>query len=177
MTLTADELEPKAEEVLRNAEAFQLPVPIEKVARHLNLTIEAVHLEDIAGVLVAIGNSGAIGYNSAHSVMRRRVTVAHEISHFLLHARRGEKPQIFADKRVTFRLPGDDRVTPAFQKDVEANLFGSALLMPRSAVLRAIEFYNLDLDEEKDMRLLANQFRVSISTMARRLHSLRLKLF
>jgi Zn-dependent peptidase ImmA (M78 family) len=109
--------------------------------------------------------------------MRRRVTVAHEISHFLLHARRGEKPQIFADKRVTFRLPGDDRVTPAYQKDVEANLFGSALLMSRSAILKAIEFYSSDLEEEKDIKLLANQFRVSIPTMARRLHSLRLRLF
>jgi Zn-dependent peptidase ImmA (M78 family) len=177
MTLIADELEQKAEQTLRDAEASQVPVPIEKVARHLNLTIEAVHLEDIAGVLVVMGNSGAIGYNSAHSVMRRRFTVAHEISHFILHARKGGKPQVFADKRVMFRLPGDDVASPAYRRDVEANLFASALLMPRSAVLKEIEFYSLDLDEEKDMKLLANRFRVSIHTMARRLRSLRLILF
>ena len=177
MKLTADELEQRAEQTLRDAEAFHVPVPLDKVARHLNLTIEAVHLEDFAGVLVVIGNSGAIGYNSAHSVMRGRFTVAHEISHFLLHARKYGKPQVFADERVMFRLPGDDRMSPAYRRDVEANLFGSALLMPRSALLKEIEFYNSDLDEEKDMKLLANRFRVSIPTMARRLHSLRLILF
>jgi Zn-dependent peptidase ImmA (M78 family) len=177
MTLTADELEPRAEQTLRDAEAFQVPVPIDKVARHLNLKIEAVHLEDFSGVLVVMGNGGAIGYNSAHSVVRGRFTVAHEISHFLLHARKSGKPQIFADKHVMFRPLGDDRVSPAYRREVEANLFGSALLMPRRAVLNEIESYNSDLDEEKDMKLLANRFRVSIPTMARRLHSLRLKLF
>jgi Zn-dependent peptidase ImmA (M78 family) len=177
MTLTADEIEQEAEETLRDADAFHVPVLIERVVRHLNLTTEAVHLEDIAGVLVVIGDSGAIGYNSAHSVIRSRFTIAHEVSHFLLHARKCGKPHVFVDKRVRFRRPGDDLVSSAHRREVEANLFGSALLMPRSALLKEIEFYNSDLDEEKDMKLLANRFRVSIPTMARRLHSLRLILF
>ena len=177
MTFTADELEQKADKTLQEADAFQVPVPIDKVARHLNLTIEAVHLEDFAGVLVVNGNSGAIGYNSAHSVLRRRFTIAHEISHFLLHARRDGKPEVFADRRVTFRRPEDDHASAAYRRDAEANQLGAALLMPRSAVLQEIETYRSDLDEDKDMKFLADLFRVSVPALARRLRNMGLLLF
>jgi Zn-dependent peptidase ImmA (M78 family) len=93
-----------------------------------------------------------------------------------MYEERRRPRQLFADKRVSFCRPGDDLLTPAYRREVEANLFDSALLMPRSAVLKEIEFYSLNLDEEKDMKLLANRFRASIPTMARRLQSLRLML-
>jgi hypothetical protein len=120
MTLTTDELKEKAENTLRDADAFQVPVPIERVVRHLNLTIEAAHLEDIAGVLVVIGDSGAIGYNSAHSVIRSRFHSCSRNFPFPPPARRPGKLKLFADKSVSFRRPGDDLVSPAYRRDVEA---------------------------------------------------------
>ncbi len=176
MRTTAGKLEQKAEQTLRAAGALQVPVPIEKVANHLNLTMEAGRLEDVSGILIVRGDRGAIGYNSTHSVMRRRFTVAHEISHFLLHTRRKRKPQLFADKHVLFRLPSDDRASHRSRRDLEANQLGAALLMPGSAVFKEIEFYGSDLDDEVAIRYLANRFRVSVAVMANRLMSLGLLL-
>ena len=151
-------------------------MPIEKVAHHLNLRIEAAHLGDIAGMLIVRGDRGAIGYYSAHSVMRRRFTIAHDISHFLLHARRNRTPQFFADKHVLFRPPGDGRASHVCRRDAEANQFGATLLMPRSAILKEIEFHDSDLDDEEAIKYFANRFRVNAAVVAGRLMNLQLLL-
>ena len=39
-------------------------------------------------MLVVEDERGAIAYNSAHSHVRQRFTVAHEIAHFVLHLKR-----------------------------------------------------------------------------------------
>ena len=43
------------------------------------------------------GERGAIGYNSAHARVRQRLTISHEIAHYLLHAKKGRKGELFID--------------------------------------------------------------------------------
>src|SRR5260370_19059138 len=97
-------LEERAEKTLRDTESYRVPVPIHLVAQHLNLTLEAAALGDkVSGMLVVQGDQGAIGYNSAHARVRQRFTISHEIAHYLLHAKKTGKAQLFIDRQVTYR--------------------------------------------------------------------------
>ena len=126
-------LEERAEKTLRATEGYRVPVPIHLVAQRLNLTLEAAALGDkVSGMLVVDGDQGAIGYNSAHARVRQRFTIAHELAHYVLHARRSGKAQLFIDNQVTYRR--DDQSSAGVNpEEIEANQLGAALLMPRSA--------------------------------------------
>ena len=98
-----------------------MPVAIEIVARRLNLTMEAAGLgENVSGMLVVKGDRGAIGYNSAHARVRQRFTISHEIAHYLLHAKKNGKAQLFIDRHVAFRRD-ENSSTGVDHDEVEAN--------------------------------------------------------
>jgi Zn-dependent peptidase ImmA (M78 family) len=89
MTMTHEEVEERAEQVLRKTDTYREPVPIEVLAHRLNLTTEAAALgQGVSGMLVAADERGAIAYNSTHTHVRQRVTIAHEIGHFVLHLKK-----------------------------------------------------------------------------------------
>jgi Zn-dependent peptidase ImmA (M78 family) len=173
--MTRAELEAKAEQILRDTDCYHVPVPIGVVAHRLGLATEAVVLtEDTSGMLVVEGDVGAIGYNASHAPVRQRFTIAHEIAHYVLHAKKkNQRSKVFIDRYVTFRRDensskGDDR------QEVEANQFGAALLAPRALVQHEIQRHELDLDDEDDIALLAKRFQVSLAAMTNRLANLRL---
>lgn len=173
--MTRTELEAKAEQILRKTGCYRVPVPIGVVAHRLGLATEAVALkEDTSGMLVVEGDMGAIGYNASHPHVRQRFTIAHEIAHYVLHARKkNQKSKVFIDRHVTFRRDeksskGDDR------EEVEANQFGAALLAPRTLVQQEIQKHELDLDDEDGIASLAKRFQVSLAAMTNRLANLRL---
>src|ERR1700757_93534 len=125
-------LEERAERTLRDTDAYQVPVPIHLVAQRLNLTLEAAALGDkVSGMLVVDGDQGAIGYNSAHARVRQRFTISHEIAHYLLHARRSGKAQLFIDKQVAY-MRNEQSSAGVDSEEIEANKLGAALLMPRA---------------------------------------------
>jgi hypothetical protein len=65
MTMTHEEVEEQAEQVLRKTDTYREPVPIEVLAHRLNLTTEAAALgQGVSGILVAAAERGAIAYNS-----------------------------------------------------------------------------------------------------------------
>ena len=167
-------LEERAEKTLRDTEGYRVPVPIHLVAERLNLTLEAAALGDkVSGMLVVDGDQGAIGYNSAHARVRQRFTIAHELAHYLLHARRSGKAQLFIDKQVTYRR--DDQSSAGVNREeIEANQLGAALLMPRGLVQQEIRARDLDLDDSEAIDLLAKRFQVSTAAMSNRLQNLRM---
>jgi len=165
-------LEERAEKTLRDTEGYRVPVPIHLVAERLNLTLEAAALGDkVSGMLVVEGNAGAIGYNSAHARVRQRFTISHEIAHYLLHARRSGKAQLFIDKQVTYRR---DKSSSAGvdREEIEANQLGAALLMPHGLLRQEIRAQDLDLDDSDAIDLLAKRFQVSTAAMSNRLQNL-----
>ncbi len=167
-------LEERAEKTLRDTEGYRVPVPIHLVAQRLNLTLEAAALGDkVSGMLVVDGDQGAIGYNSAHARVRQRFTIAHELAHYVLHARRSGKAQLFIDKQVTYRR--DDQSSAGVNpEEIEANQLGAALLMPRGLVQQEIQARDLDLDDSEAIDLLAKRFQVSTAAMSNRLQNLRM---
>lgn len=172
--MDSEEIEERAEKTLREADTYRVPIQVDKVARSLNLTMEAAPLGDrISGLLVVEDNRGAIGYNSAHSRARQRFTISHEIAHFLLHAKKGGKAELFIDSHVRFR-PDESVSASSDRKEVEANQLGAALLMPKSLVKEEIRSHDLDLDDEEAIRSLAKEFKVSEPTLAHRLVNLRM---
>jgi Zn-dependent peptidase ImmA (M78 family) len=167
-------LEERAEKTLRDTESYRVPVPIHLVAQHLNLTLEAAALGDkVSGMLVVQGDQGAIGYNSAHARVRQRFTISHEIAHYLLHARRSGKAQLFIDRHVAFRR--DEQSSAGVNREeIEANQLGAALLMPRGLVQQEVRSQDLDLDDNEAIELLAKRFQVSTAAMSNRLQNLRM---
>jgi Zn-dependent peptidase ImmA (M78 family) len=172
--MSRENLETRAEKTLRETDAYRVPVAIEIVARRLNLTMEAAALgENVSGMLVVKSGRGAIGYNSAHARVRQRFTISHEIAHYLLHAKKGEKAQLFIDRHVTFRR--DETSSSGVDRDeVEANQLGAALLMPKGLVQLEIKTHELNLDDEEAISLLAKRFNVSTAAMSNRLANLRM---
>jgi Zn-dependent peptidase ImmA (M78 family) len=169
-----ENLEDKAEKTLRDTDTYRVPVAINVVAQRLNLTMEAAALgENVSGMLVVKGDRGAIGYNSAHARVRQRFTISHEIAHYLLHAKRGGKAQLFIDRHVTYRRD-ENSSTGVDHEEVEANQLGAALLMPKSLVQDEIRRQDLNLDDEDAISLLAKRFQVSTAAMSNRLVNLRM---
>jgi len=172
--MDSEEIEERAEKTLREADTYRVPIQVDKVARSLNLTMEAAPLGDrISGLLVVEDDRGAIGYNSAHSRARQRFTISHEIGHFLLHAKKGGKAELFIDSHVRFR-PDESISASRDRKEVEANQLGAALLIPKGLVQEEIRRHDLDLDDEEAIRSLAKEFNVSEPTLAHRLVDLRM---
>jgi Zn-dependent peptidase ImmA (M78 family) len=172
--MNRENLEAKAESTLRQTDTYRVPVAIEMVAQRLDLTMEAAALgEDVSGVLMVKGDRGAIGYNSTHARVRQRFTISHEIAHYLLHAKRSGKAQLFIDSHMTFRRDSSSS-TGADRDEVEANQLGAALLMPRGLVQQEIRRNDLNLDDEEAISLLAKRFQVSPAAMSNRLMNLRM---
>jgi Zn-dependent peptidase ImmA (M78 family) len=167
-------LEERAEKTLRDTDSYKVPVPIHLVAQRLNLTLEAAALGDkFSGMLIVQGDEGSIGYNSAHARVRQRFTISHEIAHYLLHARRSGKAQLFIDKQVAFRR--DEQSSAGINREeIEANQLGAALLMPRGLVQQEVRTQDLDLDDNDAIELLAKRFQVSTAAMSNRLQNLRM---
>lgn len=166
-----EQVEIRAEQVLRATEMFRVPVQIDAVAHRLNLTTNAAALrEDVSGMLVIENERGAIGYNSTHAPVRQRFTIAHEIAHFLLHLKKNRKSQLFID-RFVFRRD-ENSSTGKDREEVEANRFGAALLMPASLVRKEIRRHELDLDDSDAIDFLAGRFLVSTAAMTNRLTTL-----
>ena len=165
-------IERQAEQILRDCGAYRVPVPIDLVAQHFNLKMEASGLaDDISGVLVVENKRGAIGYNAMHASVRQRYTVPHEIGHYVLHVKKSPHSRLFIDRYVAYRRD-DHASTGNEREEVEANAFAAALLMPARLVREEIKKHDFDLDDEEDLNALAKRFNVSASAMSYRLVNL-----
>jgi Zn-dependent peptidase ImmA (M78 family) len=162
------QIEAQAASVLERTGALRVPVPVVKVARLLNLRVEAAALGDgISGILVVTGGRGIIGYNRDHAPVRQRFTVAHEIGHFCLHQSEGH---LFIDKAYAAVYRRDrSSSSGADQQEIQANQFAGALLMPEALVLQEFQSLDFDLGDEGALDRLAGRFEVSSQAMSIRL--------
>jgi len=165
----APQIEHQTQKLLIDCDAFRVPTPLDAVIQHLGLVAQARALADASGVLVVEKGRGLIGYNSKHSPVRQRFTIAHEIGHYVLHAK-GKQQQLFVDRSVFRR--DDSSATGIDRDEVDANRFAAALLMPRALIQAEIERHEFDLDDEDDVGSLAKRFSVSTAAMSFRLENL-----
>jgi Zn-dependent peptidase ImmA (M78 family) len=153
--------EKKADALLKALGINTIPIPLDKITSHFGITISHELSENISGVLITKGTTTVIGVNPSENHSRQRFTIAHEIGHYILH--KGDK-NLFVDE-VMFRSDKKDL------RELEANAFATALLMPEELI--DAEIKSLGEQPVKDMiTSLAQKFEVSTVAMTYKLSNL-----
>ncbi|MBK8208686.1 MAG: ImmA/IrrE family metallo-endopeptidase [Rhodospirillales bacterium] len=155
--------------ILRQVPDMPLPVPVEDIARQLDITeIRRIETEGFEGGLIAWDDrsDGVILVNRSGSRQRQRFTIGHELGHFLNPWHKPKDAQGFRctsrDMRVSSAQPGDRAV----QMEVEANIFAAELLMPRALFRKDLRGkQGLDVSH---ILALARKFDMSRESTARR---------
>ncbi|MBC8064841.1 MAG: ImmA/IrrE family metallo-endopeptidase, partial [Chlorobia bacterium] len=144
---------------------------LERVAKHLGLSVQPAALGDnVSGLLVVENGRGMIGFSDEHPITRQRFTIAHEIGHFVMHLSNGS---LFIDRDFSAVYRRDKKSETGEQlREIEANSFAAALLMPESLVKLEMSSLNFDWGEEHALRVLADKFQVSTQAMSLRLAKL-----
>lgn len=153
------------DELLTDHAVKDAPVPIDKMIKAKGVTIRKIDLKDISGMIVRDGDSVLIGVNSTQAENRQRFTLAHEFGHFLLH----EGQPVHYDKSFRMDLRSSLSSTGTDTEEVEANYFGSSILMPRKFLERDIADRFIDIEDADAVADLAKRYKVSLQAMNIRL--------
>ncbi len=162
--------EKMAASLLEQHHAVRPPIDVEGIAKALGASIRLEQLEpNVSGLLVRSPDGRVvIGVNAQHHLNRRRFTIAHEIGHFVLHK---TTPGVFIDEHmVHFRADASARQTDP--KEVEANFFAAALLLPKELLVADVRERQLDAMDEVALKALAERYAVSQQTLTLRLLNL-----
>lgn|SRR5579862_524328 len=161
--MVLEKIEAAAEELLARFDIKGVPIPIEDVARHLDIRISRAPSKDFSGLLIRKDGHALIGVNSSEAPVRQRFTIAHELGHFVLHPQKDAFVDFRKDRNSTEAKPPRER---------HADMFAAALLMPRQALLK--DFRRLTKDGYSDdlPAKLAKQYAVSEDAMRFRLINL-----
>lgn len=155
--------------ILQELSIQQLPVCVDTIATRLALQVIDNYFEssDISGMLY-LDNATAtcvIGVNSAHGEHRRRFTIAHPISHFLLHP-----TQEIHYNHGPFMLNHKDKdymsTFLVVREQKEVNAFATNLLMPglfMDQTMQQIDPRGLTVSEESmaELQELSEIFKVT----------------
>ena len=135
----------------------QAPIPIINMAKAMGLRVFRVKSGwtlDISGSIRKRDGTYVIHVNSQHHPRRRRFTIAHEISHFVLH------------RELIGNGIEDDAMYRSLlsnRREQEANKYASELLMPWHLINFAFE------SGENTIKGMADRFEVSTYAMSIRL--------
>jgi len=104
--LLEQQMAERATALLERHNLMKISVDVDALARRLGLAVQDVFIEeDIDGCLLAEDDFGAILLNRRKlNRQRRRFTLAHEISHFILH----RKLRVFRDVMNEMGITSDD---------------------------------------------------------------------
>jgi len=164
------ELRQRARDLLAAHQIAAAPVPIDRIAKNMDITVRYAPLEDeLSGMAFVKDGQRFIAINALHHPNRQRFTVAHEIAHHHLH------PYIFAQgvhvdkvillKRDMLAASGSDDI------EIQANTFASELLIPEPLITSIMD-QSFDFNDEARMMELARKFRVSLAALQYRIAAL-----
>lgn len=141
----------------------EIPVPVEAIAEDLlGLRIEEDDLGECSGMLIPSERLIVVNASEAMSgetpTRRHRFTIAHELGHWICHAREAEDAQPSYCRSQDILQDTDRRI------EREANVFGAELLMPEGAVRGAWAAL-------PDVAELASKLGVSVMAAQWRLYS------
>lgn len=136
----------------------QIPVKVGALGNALGLEIVLATLPlNISGLIQPSPNGGfTVKVNRFESKERQRFTIAHEISHYLLHK---EKINSGVIDSVLYRSRLSSRT------EAEANKLAAEIVMPTSAIFEAISGDDGAISETR-VNELAERFGVSKQAMA-----------
>lgn len=167
------ELRSYAEAAIQDCDVRSPPVPVERIAQSLGAILRYAPFEgELAGTLVREEEGRVvIGVNSLHHVHRQRFTIAHECGHLLLH--QGKQVYIDHTFRVNSRALVNNRdgssASATDPEEIEANRFAAELLMPFNMIIDDLVERDLDIEDEAELRVLADRYRVSLQSLTIRI--------
>lgn len=166
--LTREEIEKKATDILIDHDLHSVPVDVVKIANQNGIGVyNAKFSEDsISGMLAKRGDNITMLINQSDYPNRKRFSIAHELGHHFLHLL--EDGEIIDTEVDLFRFEtsADGLDDLKKMREVQANQFAAALLMPAALVRKY--FY----EKTSDLGALAEIFKVSEEAMGYRLNQL-----
>jgi Zn-dependent peptidase ImmA (M78 family) len=158
---------------INRATGFEIPVDVEKVAQINNIKM-IVHYEDledeISGMtVIQLDGTASVCINKNHHPNRRNFTLAHELGHILRHK---DKTEFFDGLMLYFR--DKDASIGIDEREIDANRFAAALLMPRCKLIKEAKKHYITLvgDNDLALRRLAAKFGVSVQALTIRMTKL-----
>jgi Zn-dependent peptidase ImmA (M78 family) len=145
------------------------PVPVAEIAEACGATVVYNNFnQEISGLLFRESGKLIIGVASEQSKVRQRFTIAHELGHALLH----QMVNVHVDKNFTvmFRSPASSTAQDLYE--IEANTFAAELLMPESLLKEDLLTLKLDMEDDKQLSILASRYGVSTQALTYRLLNL-----
>jgi Zn-dependent peptidase ImmA (M78 family) len=144
-------------------------VDVSKIAKRCGATIRLERFNnEVSSLLLRDGSHSIIGVEKTQSRARQRCTIAHELGHLLLHD--GEELRV--DRKFRLNLRSPESSTAEDVEEVEANAFAAGLLMPILFLQRDFDEFWIDIDDEEQIRDLAERYEVSSQAMTIRLMNL-----
>lgn len=175
-TRRSEHIRNSVDKLLRTANVYTPPVPVERIARLRGADIRYVSFDgDISGMLAREGGRFVIGVNALHPKTRQRFTIAHEIGHLELnHLGQYGEHDILVDRHFKVMLRDEKSSQASDPMEIEANAYAAELLMPTSMLVAERELRSLGVDYEDDdlINNLATRYRVSRQAMTFRLANL-----
>ena len=164
-------LRPIAGRLLEAAGVTEPPVPVVAIAQSLGATIRYAPFKgELAGMLIRDDAKRGImiGVNSLHHSNRQRFTIAHECGHLRLH--KGQRTYVDRSFRLNRRDEVSSQATDA--EEIEANRFAAELLMPYDMIKEDLMTYQPDIEDEDELRKLADRYGVSLLALTLRIKSI-----
>lgn len=168
----AKEIETKAQKVLSGLNLSAIPVPVEEIAKKYDIEISDAPSKEFSGILIRRAGKSLLGVNSKENDVRQRFTIAHELGHYFLHSNR----DVFVEYRESAKTFKDkNKKKPYDIKEVQANAFAAALLMPKDQIEKDFTILTKKgIFEEHHITMLARKYDVSELAMNFRLINLKL---
>lgn len=149
------------------------PVDVHWIAKKLGLQVIYNDLgENVSGLLVSRDNVAAICVRESDPLVRQRFTIAHEIGHFSLRHQFEPGEHVHVDEGWKVTPRSSNRSVGFDAKEVEANQFAAALLMPSKLLRQRTARFAGGQFDDSHVSELAREFRVSEQAMAIRLAAL-----
>ncbi|MGC2224886.1 MAG: ImmA/IrrE family metallo-endopeptidase [Methylocella sp.] len=159
-------IERKADRLLDEAKLKHAPVSLEKLAKVIGVSVRLGPMPDeLSGFLLHTEDGPIVGINSLHSKTRQAFTFAHECGHFILHPKGN-----FVDRGFYFRDRRSAQATDP--REIEANQFAAALLMPARLIDSVLKNKSVDIEDERTVKEFAKLFGVSPQAFTFRLINL-----
>ena len=163
---TAKILRQEANRLIEEYGIKKPPVPVDHIAEALGASLRYSPFDgELAGMLIRNDQGTVIGVNSLHHINRQRFTIAHECGHLLLH--KGKDVHIDRSFRVNRRDAVSSQANDP--EEIEANRFAAELLMPYDMILDDLVEYDIDIEDEEELKELADKYQVSVQALTHRI--------
>ena len=157
-----EEIETRAEAILKKAGVRSLPVAVEEIAEKYQIKISRAPHKNFSGMLIRKAGRALIGINNSEAEVRQRFTIAHELGHFFLHPNQDAFVDYRDNKNGIMRTP----------REKQANMFAAALLMPRKLLRKDFRAIAKNGFSDDDLHALARRYNVSEDAIRFRLINL-----